>query len=175
MARKVDKTAASTAEPSSAVGDLSVLNPDVKLTVAGRALTVREYGFWEGLEVAHRATEFIADMLAMCADGTLRYTTVRRLFGVHRDVVQALVAQSADVELAWVAGLKGAEAERLLSTWFAVNAGFFLREAAVETEEVRYRAAAAARKQKTSPTSSSASPTPDSGTTKPLADSPSES
>lgn len=175
MARKVEtKAAAPTAEPSSAVDDLAVLKPEVTLTVAGRKVTVREYGFWEGLEVAHRGAAFIADMLAMCADGTLRYAAVRRLFGVHQEIVQEIAAQAADVEREWVAGLKGAEAERFLSTWFTVNASFFVREAAVEVEETQYRAAMA-RKRAASQSSSSVSPGQASATTNASADSPSAS
>lgn len=174
MARKVDKPADATAEPSSAVVDAAVLKPDVTITVAGRRVTVREYGYWEGLEVAHHAAAFIADMLAMCADGTLRYAAVRRLFGVHQAVVQEIAAQAADVEPAWVAGLKRADAERFMSTWFTVNASFFVNEAAVEVEETLYRAAAA-RKRVASSTSSSASPAPGSGTSTDSGDSPSGS
>lgn len=161
MARKIEKKKAPVAaEQPSAADDLSVLKPAVTLTIAGRKVTVREYGFFEGLEVAHRCAAFIADMLQMCADGTLRYAAIRRLFGPHCDAVVYAASVAADVEPEWIHGLKPADADHFLSAWFTVNSGFFLREAAVEIEEVRLRERM--RASGTSSTSSSASPQPTS-------------
>ena len=174
MARKIErKKAPAAAEQSSAADDLSVLKPEVTLTIGGREVTVREYGFFEGLEVAHRCAPFIADMLQMCADGTLRYAAIRRLFGPHRDAVVYAAAVAADVEPEWIHGLAPADADHFLSAWFTVNSGFFLREAAVEIEEVRLRERM--RASGTSSTSSSASPSPALATSTASVDSPSAS
>src|SRR5688572_30315359 len=129
MARKLEKKATPSAAPSAAE-DLSALQPNVTLQVAGRTVTIREYGFWEGLEVAHQAAPFIADWVEPCASGSLRFAQVRRLFGKHKDLVVAIAARAADVEPEWVLGLesKPTDAELFLSSWFAVNTGFFMRE-----------------------------------------------
>lgn len=123
----------SVAAPAADAGDdLQALKGNSSLTVAGRDLVVREYEFYEGLEVAHRATALIAAMHAACSDGQLRYDRIRRLFGAHRDVVVPLIAQSTDVEVDWVMALPSADKEQLTSVWFGVNASFFVQEVVMD-------------------------------------------
>jgi hypothetical protein len=135
MARKIEKKPAAAAESDSAAETIEALKPDASTTIAGRAITVREYGYFEGLEVAHRASGFIADLLAAGKGGQLRFAHARRLFGVHEPVVVAIAAQAADVEPDWVRGLKPVDAEAFMATWFAVNAGFFMQEVVNELQE----------------------------------------
>lgn len=171
MATRVVRKTRPAAGSSPAAEALQALKPDAPLSVAGRKVTVREYGYFEGLEVAHRAAPFIADMHAICADGDLRYTRIRRLFGVHQEVVCAIAAQAADVDTDWVRGLKGNDAEIFMSTWFAVNSAFFVHEVVVEMREARQRAAMSS----TGSTSSPVSPAPASATSTASAGSPSGS
>lgn len=154
-----------------AVAPLDVFNPDAPLTIAGREVTVREYGFFDGLAVAHRAAGFIADMHDICKGGDIRYAQIRRLFGVHRDVVVAIAAESAGVEPEWIAGLSSEDAEVFMSTWFTVNSGFFVREVVVEMREAQQRAAMTS----TGGSSSPASPTEGSEASSSSPDSPSGS
>jgi len=146
--------------PAAEADALAVLNPDGRLTLSGRAVAVREYSFFEGLEVAHRASALIADMHQLCRDGFLRFDRIRRLFGKHREVVLAIAAQAADVEPEWIEALPRDEADVFLSVWFAVNADFFVHEVVVEIREERQLAGAGS----TGPTSSSGSPTAASAT-----------
>jgi hypothetical protein len=171
MARKVEKKAPVAAEVNSAAADIAALQPDASLTIAGRQITIREYGYFEGLKVAHQAAGFIADMHTMCADGDLRFARVRRLFGVHEDVVVAIAAQAADVEPEWVRSLKAEDTETFMSTWFAVTVGFFVQEVVVEIKEERQRSWMASR----SIGSSSASPLAGLATSTASDDSPSGS
>jgi len=174
MARKStpSKVEAAGEDSTSPAVALAEISPEVRLTVAGRTLTIREYGFFEGLEVAHKAQPLIAAMHAMCADGNLEYSRIRRLFGVHRDVVIEIAAQAADVEPEWVRGLerKPADAELFLDTWFGVNSSFFVHEVVVELREARQRVA-----MSTGSALSPNSPPPDSATSTVLGDSPSVS
>lgn len=137
MARKIGKSNASPAADPAAGEDLVALHPHVPLMLAGRAITIREYGFWEGLEVAGRATAFIADLVESCTSGTLRFAQVRRLFGKHKDVIVEIAAQSADVEPDWILSLDGQDAELFLTTWFTVNTRFFMREVVEEVREAQ--------------------------------------
>ena len=139
MATKIPGT--TPPEGASAADDLAVLHPDRTLPIGGREVTIREYGFFEGLDVADRASHFIADLVAASTDGTLRYTQVRRLFGRHRSVVPSIAAQAADVEVAWLEALAPDDLELYLATWFAVNAAFFVREALAELRETGLREA----------------------------------
>ena len=158
MARKL-KPAAAGEQPSPAEV-VSALQPDATVTIAGKKITVREYGYFEGARVAHKARAFIADLTAECQGKSLRYAIVRRLFGVHEDVVVEIAAQAADVEPAWVRGLKPAESEAFFSTWFAVSASFFVQEVVLEFREAVLLASTATK----ATASSSASAVPALGT-----------
>jgi hypothetical protein len=172
MARKVErKPEQPAAESNSAADAIAALKPEASITIAGRAITVREYGFFEGLEVAHRASAFFADMQAAALGGPIRYATVRRLFGVHQGVVVPIAAQAADVEPEWVRGLGDRDADTFMSTWFAVNVGFFMREVVGSLQEEQLLRSMASR----STGSSSGSPELASATSTASADLPSAS
>ena len=141
MATKLPAAPQATHDAASAGDELAVLHPDRTLLIGGREVTIREYGFFEGLDVADRASHFIADLLAASTDGTLRYTQVRRLYGRHRAVIPSIAAQAADVEVTWLEALAPDDLELYLATWFAVNAAFFVREALAELRETALREA----------------------------------
>lgn len=141
MATKIPAAPKATHDAATAADELAVLHPDRTLPIGGRDVTIREYGFFEGLDVADRASAFIADLVAASEDGTLRYTQVRRLFGRHRSVVPLIAAQAGDVEVAWLEALAPDDLEIYLATWFAVNAAFFVREALAELRETALREA----------------------------------
>ena len=133
--------AAPAADAASVADDLAILHPDRTLVLGGRTIVLREYGFFEGLDVADRAAGFIADLIAASDDGALRYAHVRRLFGRHRAVIPVIAAQAGDVEVAWLESLPPDELELYLATWFAVNAAFFVREVLAELREAQLREA----------------------------------
>ncbi len=135
------KLPAAPAPDTAAADDLAILHPDRTLVLGGRTIVLREYGFFEGLDVADRAAGFIADLIAASDDGALRYAHVRRLFGRHRAVIPAIAAQAGDVEAAWLEALPPDELELYLATWFAVNAAFFVREVLAELRETQLREA----------------------------------
>ena len=135
------KLPAAPAPDTAAADDLAILHPDRTLVLGGRTIVLREYGFFEGLDVADRASAFIADLIAASDDGALRYAQVRRLFGRHRAVIPAIAAQAGDVDAAWLETLAPDELELYLATWFAVNAAFFVREVLAELRETQLREA----------------------------------
>ena len=145
--------AAPAADAASAADDLAILHPDRTLVLGGRTIVLREYGFFEGLEVADRAAAFIADLIAASDEGALRYAQVRRLFGRHRAVIPVIAAQAGDVEVAWLEALPPDELELYLATWFAVNAAFFVREVLAELREAQLLAAGASAGAISSPDS----------------------
>jgi|SRR5580765_5411995 len=164
MARKVQKADAPAANDSASsdAESLAELQPNGKLTIAGREIEIREYSFWEGLEVAHKASGFITDLLKEMESGDFRYTRVRRLIGVHRVALIPLVLQSAGVDDEWLESLSAEDKDSLLSAWYGVHVGFFVHEAVAEVQE-RLLLARAAAARSTGTTSSSASPAMDSG------------
>ena len=147
------KLPAAPAPDTVAADDLAILHPDRTLVLGGRTIVLREYGFFEGLDVADRAAGFIADLIAASDDGALRYAHVRRLFGRHRAVIPVIAAQAGDVEVAWLESLPPDELELYLATWFAVNAAFFVREVLAELREAQLLAAGASAGAISSPDS----------------------
>ena len=147
------KLPAAPAPDTVAADDLAILHPDRTLVLGGRTIVLREYGFFEGLDVADRAAGFIADLIAASDDGALRYAHVRRLFGRHRAGIPVIAAQAGDVEVAWLESLPPDELELYLATWFAVNAAFFVREVLAELREAQLLAAGASAGATSSPDS----------------------
>ena len=169
MATKLPDMA--TPEGVTAADDLAILHPGRTLVIGGRTITLREYGFFEGLDIADRAAGFIADLVAASDDGTLRYAQVRRLFGRHRAVIPAIAAQAADVDVAWLETLAPDELELYLAAWFATNVAFFVREVLAEVREAHLLAAGASA----GATSLPDSPPPDTARPTNSADAPSAS
>ena len=147
------KLPAAPAPDTAAADDLVILHPDRTLVLGGRTIVLREYGFFEGLDVADRAAGFIADLIAASDDGALRYAHVRRLFGRHRAVIPVIAAQAGDVEVAWLEALPPDELELYLATCFAVNAAFLVREVLAELREAQLLAAGASAGAISSPDS----------------------
>ena len=147
------KLPAAPASEIAAADDLAILHPDRTLVLGGRTIVLREYGFFEGLDVADRAAGFIADLIAASDDGALRYAQVRRLFGRHRAVIPTIAAQAGDVDVPWLEALSPDELELYLATWFAVNAAFFVREVLAELREAQLLAAGASAGAISSPDS----------------------
>jgi hypothetical protein len=154
------KVPAAPSPETAAADDLAILHPDRTLVLGGRTIVLREYGFFEGLDVADRAAGFIADLIAASDDGALRYAHVRRLFGRHRAVIPSIAAQAGDVDVPWLEALSPDELELYLATWFAVNAAFFVREVLAELREAQLLAAGASAGAISSPDS----PPPDAAT-----------
>lgn len=115
--------------PEPGAEDLAILHPDQTLTIAGRELTVREYRFVEGLRLQPLFAPFLDDLYASLQDGE-RVPELHHLvqiMGQHQVQIMELVAISAQVEAGWIEQLTDDDGMQLLYTWWAVNAGFFMR------------------------------------------------
>lgn len=146
-----------------AAAQMAELVPKLAITIAGRDVVIREYGAFEGLEVAAQAAALVADMVAVArSQGELTWPEMRRLIGKHADVTAAIAARAADVEPGWVRGLKRNDLEQFLSAWFGVNVGFFVHEVLAVLQDEAVRRQLATRLAGT--TSSPASPPSGSAT-----------
>lgn len=132
MAKKVHAIADPDPDPENAEAaeDLDVLHPERRLVLAGREITVREYGFVEGLRLHGLAKPFADEISALLTAGdVLSYERMLDLIGDHHEVVMELVAISADVERAWLDTLGDADGNLLLMAWWGACGPFFLRSA----------------------------------------------
>lgn len=109
--------------------DLEILHPERELTIKGRKLCVREYGFIEGLRLRPLLQPFLDDLhsIALNEDRVPDLSEVTVLLGVYADLVVQAVAKAADVEPDWINGLSQDEGELLLMAWWGANGPFFVR------------------------------------------------
>lgn len=137
--------------------DLEILQPSRTIEIAGRKLTLREYGFMEGLEVQRDAAPILAALTAATEQpDAVGFETIMDVLATHPAELTSLIARSADVEVEWLrdrSKISDADGQNLLMTWWMVNGGFFVRRI------VRRLAIANAAKASAGPMSSSASAT----------------
>lgn len=166
MARKV--TLKKTTRPDDGLDDVAVMHPEITRTIAGRTITLREYGFIDGLRLRARTQPFVLalEQLFRTSDGLT--DDVMAVVGEHYDLVREAIAQSAGVELDWIEALRGDDAEMLLITWWEVCGPFFVHQILRRLNERarRLQRLAGASSSPSSPTLDSAIPS-DSGATPP--------
>lgn len=168
MATKLEKKSANSkpSAPDKGADDLSVMYPDVTVTIAGREITVREYRFEEGLRIRALMRPFTADLDRLFTDGEALVEDVADLTGEHIDLVRQAIAQSAGVEPEWIAGLNDADGDLLLNVWWGVCGSFFIRQVVRRAAERARRAAfAGATLSTSSPAPTTAAPTSSAGNT----------
>lgn len=123
-----------------AAAELEILHPEREFTLAGRTITMREYGFVEGLKLRPLFRAFADDLYA-AFDERVTYDAVLDVMSRHADAVVELAAAAADLDPEWVRALSPADGETLLMFWWGVNSGFFTRSLVsrrlVEAEEQR--------------------------------------
>lgn len=150
MARKKQPVIKASPAASAAVApasDLEVLHPERSATIAGRSVTVREYGFIEGLRLQTLFAPFADDLYAgLKSGGGAQLDEIIESVGRHADLIAELIAISADVEVEWVRGLDDADGSNLMFLWWTVNAPFFMRRVLgrLTTERVLAKARAGA-------------------------------
>ena len=153
MGKKVARPA--TPDPAERAGsdDLQVLHPNQGLVIEGRTLTVREYGFVEGLGLRPLMQPFLDDLYAVTQahKGVPPLEAIIGVLGKHVGIVAELISISANVELEWVHALPSRQGNALMYAWWTANGPFFV-DAVVD--RIKGEAAAeAARKARAGQTS----------------------
>lgn len=145
--------------PGDGAADLAILYPERRQTIAGVAVTMREYGFVEGVQLAP-LVEVVVSALADVAFLGDRLTphALRPAFAAHPDQVIALIAAACDQPEAWVRSLSDRDGQALMLLWWVTNADFFVRRV-IEAVTVRQMEQASAGSTST-PTSSAPDTTP---------------
>lgn len=167
MARKVEKKArepapkgaGSSGAPGGATDELGILHPHGEIEVAGEVVTVREYGFLEGLQVQAAAPEFFAALYAAVPrdQAAPDFEQIQEVFVAHHEQVAQMIARAVDRDVEWVAGLPHGAGYRLMDAWWTVNVGFFIQLM------FRRKGLRGARPQSAGPASTQPSSAPDTG------------
>ncbi|EPO8089437.1 DUF6631 family protein [Pseudomonas aeruginosa] len=149
MARKKSGVIKAPEAPAAeGASDLQVLHPNLVATLNGREVTVREYGFVEGLQLQPLLQPFLDGLYELAKADTLPpMEHIVALIGRHTDVVLEAIAISADIKLEELRSLKNQlEGRALLMKWWTANGPFFYRcvldRILAEREVARRRAGA---------------------------------
>lgn len=119
-----------TQQTAAGADDLTILHPHQEVTIAGAAVTVREYSFVEGLRLLPKVQPLLDDLRELLqSEQAAPLTRIQNVLAAHADLTVQLIAQSADVEIDFVNGLDQIEGTKLMTVWWAVNSAFFLRKA----------------------------------------------
>lgn len=145
MATKVTKDETKKAAPSKGAADtsLDVLHPERDLPIAGRVVTVREYGHIEGLRLQSTCRAFFEALYSATNNGGTAPTVaaVSDVLADHADLVRDMIAvaitpvsedaaafnREVRENSSWVGALGDIDGELLLGMWWGVNSGFFIR------------------------------------------------
>ncbi len=132
MAKKVAAPEQSGDVKDAGSDDLAVLHPNRTFVLAGVSVTMREYGFVEGLKLMALLEPLIADLRVIIDSATPLPggEQVPVFFGNHADALVELMAVAADVDIAWVEALAPDDGHELLWWWWCVNGPFCMRAAA---------------------------------------------
>lgn len=145
-------TSAESKPAADGADDLEILHPEREIEIAGRVVTVREYGGVEGMRIAGQLAPVVHDLASLSrADRNgdmLAYANLQVVFEKHIDAILGLLARActpADATpaqrqacRAWIESPDvGDDAlQSLLVTWWAVNGPFFVRRV-VQTLQMR--------------------------------------
>lgn len=123
MAKKIEKKTAS----KDADTDLEVLHPDRDITINGESITVREYGFVEGLRLRSLMQPLRDSLHKLMVGGVPALDQVIEVIAEHHETVLQLMAASIDRDVEWFDKLKPEEGDYLLLIWWTVCGPFFMR------------------------------------------------
>lgn len=144
------------AAPETAGEELAALHPERELTVAGRAVTVRPIGFIEGARRAAQIAPIVEALKPMGEpDAPAPLAAIEQVVAEHVEVFLDLLALTTGEPRDWIAALDDADGQRLLLTFWSVNAPFFIRRMLLSRQTAAMLTAAAARAGSASPTSNS--------------------
>jgi hypothetical protein len=105
------------------------MSPDLTVDIGGETVTVREYRFFEGLQLLQTQAAFFDDLYATISrDGAQPgFYDVMLVFAKHEGGISLMVAKAIDRDIDWVRNLRTSDGEGLMLLWWEVNGGFFIR------------------------------------------------
>ena len=147
-----------------AADDIATLHPHASLTLRGRTVMAREYGYIEGLSLQAGIKPLLTALYGLfsrAADAPPSAAQVREVFAAQAVTLQWVMAQAITPypedpaklqefgdavakNARWIATLDDIEGDALLTVWWSVNCGFFIRrfrEQALAAREAEARTA----------------------------------
>lgn len=116
--------------------DLATLAPEQALAIGGETVTVRPFGFIEGLRLHALAAPIVNGLAAMAEaggeagqapDAEADFDRLAALFGEHEAALVSLMALSTGKPEAWIRALDDADGQALLMLFWVIQKDFFMR------------------------------------------------
>jgi hypothetical protein len=109
------------------VHELDIIFPDDDITINGKLVVVREFGFMEGLKLQVRAKPFLDALAAALGDNNdLTLDLLGELFSEYDDLVSHMMSLSTGLTVAEIAKLSDTQGQELLMKFWQVNQRFFV-------------------------------------------------
>ena len=163
MAKRVKKPAQ---KERSEASDLEVLHPEQTVKIGDRTVTVREYGFIEGMRLYPLYEPILQELFELMSQGDVpSASVVQGILAQHMDRVVALVAAASDLEEDEFPALSMRDGQKLMDAWWVANGPFFLRSVMNRVMEKRLKERARAGQTSTNSSSSTDTTRTESGGT----------
>lgn len=114
-------------QPAEAEDDLAILHPERDIQIGGEQVTVREYGFVEGLRIRATAAPLIEELYQIMRSENSDLDGIYAMLAGHDQLLLELMATSVDKDVGFVRALSDADGSLLMDTWWVVNSAFFIR------------------------------------------------
>lgn len=116
--------------------ELSVLLSTRNITVAGRALVIREYNLMDMLQLGEKLSALTQSLADAMQTPWPPIEDIEAVLARHAGDLPELIACTVDQPVQWVALLPASEGQTLIDWWWAQNRRFFMN-AVVRVQTIR--------------------------------------
>ncbi|HID4045058.1 TPA: DUF6631 family protein [Pluralibacter gergoviae] len=127
-------------KPANVEDELSVLLSTRNITIAGRAMVIREYNLMDMLQLGEKLDALTHSLAAVMQTPWPPLEEIEGVLRRHASDIPELIACSVDQPVQWVALLPASEGQALIDWWWTQNRRFFM-SAVVRLEAIRARRA----------------------------------
>lgn len=133
MSRKTKRPRGPVAKPVAAIpdasDDVSILLPNIDVTIAGTLLTVREFTLDDSLAMHVELKPIITSLADVMQSEYPGFEAVMDVLAQHAHSLPLLLARSCDQPSEWVRGLPASEGSTLIDVFWTANRRFFMSAA----------------------------------------------
>lgn len=133
MSRKAKRPRGPAAKPVAVVpdasDDVSILMPNIDVTIAGTLLTVREFTLGDSLAMHAELKPIITSLADVMQSEYPGFEAVMDVLAQHAHSLPLLMARSCDQPSEWVRGLPASEGSTLIDVFWTANRRFFMSAA----------------------------------------------
>lgn len=113
--------------------DLDIIQPNRSVTIGGKDVVVREYGFFEGGRIAPLTAPIIVSLKEILKEKqNVEITDLLKLTYKHIDEMIELLAVATGEDKEWIMSLPQKDGATLATVWWGVNGPFCVESAVVE-------------------------------------------